>query len=736
SAMYATWTLCGVILFSQLVGSGDSQPPVASGLSEFSAGHSSPETIPAIPPELPQSLPPIEATSDPATEKADREELLTEALTPPSGQKLVGQPLALVDALATSGSRSEQYQITRAYWRLAESQAHYHYALQFRAQLDQLRTQFAGAAVWPMIDTSATALVHEREADAVAAQHALAAALRLPAGNVLPLPADRPHLSSYSTYFETLVAQGRAPLSARVAHDTLPLRREALQHRVAAVRAADSALNALLAAPAHGAQMSDAILSALRECLQNRQAFITAVASYNTNIADYAFSVAGPEVTSPQLAGMLIKATDAASTDAGVVPAGWHAPLAPGGTAPPTLAPGYRQAPGGEARPLSEPPAASILAEPAGRYAAPSQPSTAGASELRPVEPRQEPTLAPPPPGDLPSPGSAQEPTLAPPRDTPQTREEGLPPIPPSPQGQIAPEPSATPGSNAAWEPIPAPAPTAAIPRSALRPLDQPAATEEPGLAIAATASDAPESSEFAMYPGLAQATTAERLKELSAVLHWDRSTTTARTEPVSLTDCLNAARPERRSAALQTYWTACQRCAEHQVLIDELGWLATLDSQLADPLQRTRIQPILEATRAAVLASEAAEIEAIGSLAQDLGRASLAAWPRPSTTPRTDYVAMDDDSAMVRSLAAALAAQADAVIEADRYRARTTAALSAGGASIDDVLRATAMQTQLTRSLVRTLGDYNRLIADQACRRAPTASSDELLKVLIAPGP
>ena len=78
---------------------------------------------------------------------------------------------------------------------------------------------------------SAAARSEEARAEAVSLQHELAALVSRTPDAPLPLPADLPHVGPYLTHFHRLLAEGKAPASARVVDRRLPILWQAIEAR-------------------------------------------------------------------------------------------------------------------------------------------------------------------------------------------------------------------------------------------------------------------------------------------------------------------------------------------------------------------------------------------------------------------------------------------------------------------------------------------------------------------------
>ncbi len=237
-------------------------------------------------------------------------QLVDEALTLPAEAALSGQPLSLTAALGASVDRRQQRESVQAYWQLVEAVANYRFCFDYEMQLRQVPSE---AEIVPELETakaSARAMLQQAQAEALEAQHALAARVLMASGGPLPLPADRPHVGAYRTHFDRLFSPRTAPALAVRIDRTLPLRRQAIEHRAGAVRAAEEAKQAASNAFQEDQTELADLLQCMQRCRKQRQALIATVCRYNHDIAAYALLVAPPGTPAKGLVRMLIKPSD------------------------------------------------------------------------------------------------------------------------------------------------------------------------------------------------------------------------------------------------------------------------------------------------------------------------------------------------------------------------------------------------------------------------------------------
>jgi hypothetical protein len=683
-------------------------------------------------------------------------EMVAEALMLPAGSALTGQPLTLLRVLSSTPDRRRQLQLTKTYWRLAQAVANYHFCRNRADELAKLSPRAEEAAAARLARASSAASLREAELDVADAQHELAGLMPLPPDAPLPLPADRPHVGPYRTHFQELFATRTPPDQARLVERVLPVWRQVVDERAAAVQAAEDALTAAM--DNHAARAADAstVAACSEELLRQQRAFIRAVCDYNRHIAEYGVAVAGPTTTPQALVAMLIGPVPEAATplapgvESGVQPAGLNETATiPGARNEPTLAPPR------DAKPLgvkNEP----TLAPPRDGWK------------------RNEPTLAPP--RDSLNLNGKNEPTLAPPResvmpDGPNT----APSTPPRPLGK-GPSNSPLPlgegqGVRAAGRvgddasplsPHPNPLPKGDGTKQPLVPVNPKSPVSDPIPVIANKLTvDAPaapiarqdktdQTPAAPLYPALADAEPAVRAKQLTVTLHWDRSLPEGAGKPINLLQCLASSPPGAQRAAIGAYWLVRQRAAQYQVLAQQAEWIEALTpvvlerrSQPAGAAEMLRVRSAQLSAEAAVREAHAALIEAQFDLTLRVGGAADSVWPLASTPPHSGRYLLKLEAqpksvaeswpmrrlaAMIPALGDSVQQRAAVVVESDAARAAATEKYRVGGASLDSVLESVGQQTEQTLAFLETLTDYNRAIADYALAVLPPAAPAEKL--------
>lgn len=325
------------------------------------------------------------ASQDPATPAPAASEaaaLLGKLLEPfaaDPGRALHERPLPLLEALERSGDRARRLWITQAYWKVGAAFATLRQAT---AAVERLELVAPGAAVQDRAVLDA--LVAESRSERAAAQAALVAAqqelvdlVRLPPGEPLPWPVDRPLVAAYQTHFESIFANRVATGRVRAINRSLPARHEALEARAAAVKAAAEAFATVEAEHAQGRLPIDAVAAAAERLEAQERRFIDDVRVYNNEIAEYVMAVADFSVPDDRFAAMLIGTPIPWRQQPAVIAAGATADVPP--AAAPSLQPTVAVPP-----PVFIPPA-GLQAAPPGLQAAP--PGLQAVPSLPPVVP-------------------------------------------------------------------------------------------------------------------------------------------------------------------------------------------------------------------------------------------------------------------------------------------------------------------------------------------------------------
>ncbi len=661
------------------------------------------------------SLPPSAFASAQASAQPrwNSTKIVDQSLTLPSGSALGGRPVTLLTVLSTTGDRRRQFELTHAYWRLAAAVAEYRFSFEENEQLGPVQAGGDEAAELRLARASASAALQEAEADAVAAQHELAGLMPPAAGSPspppLPLPADRPHVGAYHTYFNELFGAGPAPGRTRLIDRAMPLRQAAIAAHAVALQASEDALAAALEARAAGQHALSPLVNCLDEHRRQQHEFMASVCRYNHDIADYALTVAGPASGSEALVAMLIRTNREA-----IQPST--------GTEPGRVVPASANEPAGQ---------------PTRTEPIPQEPTRA----VRPPrEAPSDPQLQSPPASWTPaSPEGKNEPTLAPMHSLLRKNDDGTPPS----------TPPATPSTPT----TPPPATPQATP-----PTTTPT-TYESRRPISGVESTPAEAASPAVYAALAHASEAGRVKQLTLALSWDQSLPAGTGQAMGLAECLRStavrsAAGSDRMAVIGTYWITRQRAAQCQVLLEQGQWLDALVPRVLEHGAREaaamlQLQESRLACRAARIEADLALMEAQFALAQRMGRDGERLWPLPSSLPRADAGVLNLEApagpaaegpalrrwkATLPLLGRSLRDRAAAIVESDAVRAAATLGYESGNGSLPEVLSAVRRQTAQTFAFLQTLTDYNQALAGSTLALLPPDTpADAVAAALIA---
>lgn len=225
-----------------------------------------------------------------------------------AGLTVYARPLPLVEALERSGDRGRRLWISQAYWKVSAGFA----MLRWTAEaLERLELIAPGGdphdrAVLDVAVAAARANLADARAELIAAQQELVDLVRLPAGDPLPWPVDRPLAGPYQTHFDTIFANRPATGRIRAIVQMLPSKHEALEARAAAVIAAQKAMQMAEADHAKGQRPIEAVTAAHAAVTGQQIEFVTIMKAYNLDIAEYAMAVADLSVPDDRFVSMLI----------------------------------------------------------------------------------------------------------------------------------------------------------------------------------------------------------------------------------------------------------------------------------------------------------------------------------------------------------------------------------------------------------------------------------------------
>jgi hypothetical protein len=318
--------LCLAVLSMAMGQPARGQEPAADGTISVVVPAETPP--PATPPTAATTAPPQPLATGPAAE------LLAASLEPLEQQgggdpRLYARPLPLLEALERSGDRTRRLWITHAYWKVSTAFAAVRFATE---SVERLQMIAPGGdphdrAVLDVAVAAAQADLAEARADLVAAQQELVDLVRLPAGEPLPWPVDRPLATPYQTHFDAIFASRQAPGRIRAIDRMLPSKQQAIEARAASVVAARTALTMAEADHAKAKRPIEAVIVAEPAVRAQEDKFLAATRGYNFDIAEYAMSVADPAVTDDRFVSMLIGTPIQWRGTPAVTPVGGIAPI-------------------------------------------------------------------------------------------------------------------------------------------------------------------------------------------------------------------------------------------------------------------------------------------------------------------------------------------------------------------------------------------------------------------------
>ena len=306
------------------------------------------------PPQAPIASPPPPSQPPPQSESSA---LLARMLEPiaaqpghaltPADAALYARPMQLLEPLVRSGDRSRRLWIVQAYWKVAGGFASIRCGTE---ALERLELVAPGAdphdrATLDVAAAAARADLADARARLNTAQQELVDLARLPVGEPLPWPVDRPLADPYQTHFEAIFANRIATGRVRAIVRSLPARHQALAARATAVLAAEKAMTMAEADHAKGKRPIEAVIAAHAALVGQQDDFLEAVRTYNLEIAEYAMAVAELSLPDDQFVAMLIG-----------TPIQWRPPAEPAGEAaipPPGDVPAVATSPPGAGPPAS-----------------------------------------------------------------------------------------------------------------------------------------------------------------------------------------------------------------------------------------------------------------------------------------------------------------------------------------------------------------------------------------------
>jgi hypothetical protein len=280
-------------------------PPSAAAITPARTAAGPPAVPPVEPPPtnaatelLSKALEPLDARRPSATDKQPD----------PRRDSLYVRPLSLLEALQRSGDPARRLWITQAYWKASAGFAHIRWATE---SIERLELIAPGGdphdrAALDVAAASAAADLADARAELVAAQQELVDLIRLPVGEPLPWPVDRPLAGPYQTHFDAIFAARPATGRIRAIDRMLPSKYAALESRASAVIAAERALGMTEADHAKGKRPIESVVAAHAALLTQQREFLAVMKAYNLDIAEYVMAVADLSVPDDRFVSMLI----------------------------------------------------------------------------------------------------------------------------------------------------------------------------------------------------------------------------------------------------------------------------------------------------------------------------------------------------------------------------------------------------------------------------------------------
>ena len=240
------------------------------------------------------------------------QQLIDESTRRPVDESLDGEETSLLDILRQNLGGVRRVQAVRSYWRLAVAVCEYHFAWdeeQRLADVGQPRSE-VDKALLEATSAVAAARRQKTKVEVLKRQHALAEDAQLPVFGESPWPQDLPLVGAYRTRFKNLFVGQPQPIRLHRIDRILPHLLDRINAQADAVSAGQRAMRAVLQAHQHGAASLSTLLDTHQQLSHHRRQFLAAVLEYNSQIADYATSVAGPSTPPEILVSTMITAAN------------------------------------------------------------------------------------------------------------------------------------------------------------------------------------------------------------------------------------------------------------------------------------------------------------------------------------------------------------------------------------------------------------------------------------------
>ena len=617
------------------------------------------------------------------------QDLAAAAVRLPAPKLAKYREVSLTEVL-TDASRdpSQRLQVVQAYWRLWQAFADQGVAQQLIDHIQPIAAKATNEVERKILDAELASAKAGLEAAEVAVRTAqVELCALLPGWNpsaTMPRPLDPPHVGVYHTHFDTIYIR-RAPTErVRLIHQTLPIYREALAAQGVARQAADD----VVVEQEAGYQQPqpqipvETLIQAWQQRARQQQELCRVAWEYNTLIAEYAVPLAGQDMETPKLVGMLIRApvsqasrlrrdrAEVTSPYDNVAPAGYDEPI---DNSVVDAAPEPQEVPASQEW---EP---SNITEPQPPYS-----DYGDATETAPADEEAQPIEEYDAQGGQ---GYEQDPA----------RE-------PLDAGEVAP------GAETPVE-DPFNRDSASVPRGARRVAAKPVVQPMSEAIFARLTSS-----------NAAPRTVIETIFSRTKVVDQDETS-------MNLRQCLAATGPTLRADLLDAYAEAWRAATVYQAHVDTSAQLQAAKAALLKRLNDPGAAADMLVLRAAETEYAAAMIESEATIWENTAALGVIALPR---SPGSRALPSQDPPVWATSgglHARALATRAQSLVAMDQARAQAAQEYAAGGGSIGLTLQAVRRQNEETQDFAATVVEAARVQGRAILAQLPPNANAETVR-------
>lgn len=264
----------------------------------------------------PQTSPSVPDASTQTTPRPKPNDLAADAVRLPAEEVAKFGDVTLTEVLsAASRDPGQRLRVVQAYWRLWKAFADRAVGLQLVGWIEPVsRGAPANSVDAVLLEAelaSAKARLEEAEVAVRAAQVEVCGLLGWNTSGSMPRPIDPPHVGIYHTHYETIYARRSPTERTLLIHQTLPIYHQAIGAHGVAWQTANDVV-AEQQSGYHGGQVNvENLLSAWHGHARQQQELCRVAWEYNDLIAEYAVPLAGQQMETPRLVGMLIRPTSA-----------------------------------------------------------------------------------------------------------------------------------------------------------------------------------------------------------------------------------------------------------------------------------------------------------------------------------------------------------------------------------------------------------------------------------------